>query len=563
MKPRATLGTGTTYPQIDRGSVMERDEIRDLAGDAAFGRGEAYLEQGRVAISALGNTGFDATAQGTRRYRLWLRQEDDAIRFDCTCPAATDGSFCKHLVAASLAWLKGEDGEGAGAPANDLHSALLNEPRERLAEWLYQAAMSDAGLEKQLRLKLSSDPATLKKALSALLRTGGFLDWRRSQDYALQLDAPLDILESLLERDPDQCFELAEYVIKRLLRIYERADDSGGMIGDRMRDFAELHARAAAKAQVSGPRLAAGLHKLKKQEDWNLFPLEPYWNALGSKGQATYIRRVDKDVSALPEIADKEDDLTTQIENDRILAWREEIARCQKDFDTLLDLLTRDLSSGYRYARIVEACREFGHDALAMSWAERGLKAHPRWPNLRRLVAEEYRRAGLDKEARDVLWQDFRQRPGLQTWQQLKAVSADQWPTIRQQALDELAEREPRLDDGRRHVSLRLQLLIEEQALEEALELASTQAAHPGALLALAEAAVAEHPKPAASLYRRVADAELPRADAKTYKDVVPLIKSVAQLDDSHETRDWIEQIRTRYKARRKLMGMMDKAGLY
>ena len=35
----------------------------------------------------------------------------------------------------------------------------------------------------------------------------------------------------------------------------------------------------------------------------------------------------------------------------------------------------------------------------------------------------------------------------------------------------------------------------------------------------------------------------------------------VAQLDDSRQIRDWIEQIRTRYKARPKLMEILDKAG--
>ncbi len=541
--------------------MIDREQIRELAGDGAFGRGEAYFAQDRVAVSSQGVTGFDATARGTSRYRLWLRQKGDAIQFDCSCPAAADGSFCKHLVAAALVWIQARDGDGPAAPADDLLSALLNEPRERLAEWLYQAAMSDAGLAKQLRLRLSSDPAALKKSLSALLNTGGFLDWRRSQDYAQRLDTPLDILESLLERDPDQCFELSDYVLNRLLRIYERADDSGGMIGERMHDFAELHARAAAKTELSGARLAAALHKLKKREDWNLFPLARYWDVLGSKGQAAYLRRVDKEVSALPEPAD-EGDISTRIERDQVLARREEVARCQGDFDTLIELLSRDLSSGYDYQKIAQACRAFGHDALAMSWAERGLKAYPNWPGMRRLLAQEYQRAGLGDEARELLWQDFRHRPGPDTWQHLKTAGADQWLEIRQQALNELAEREPRLDDGRHDASLRLQLLLEDEALEEALELATAQAAHPRVLSALARSVATQHPKPAAGLYRRAADAELPRADAKSYKHVVPLINAAAQLDDSTETRDWIEQIRSRYNNRPKLMGMMDKAGV-
>jgi uncharacterized Zn finger protein len=541
---------------------MNREQIESLAGPAAFRRGIDYHAQGRITLTKTTRSGLEATAQGTQRYRLWLREEGDLIEFDCSCPAAADGSFCKHLVAASLAWMPAEADDRRPEPADDdLQAALLKEPRERLADWLFQAAMADDRLDKQLRLKLSSDSVTLKKSLSALLRPRGFLDWRRSTDYAMQLDAPLDILESLLERDPDACLDLADYAVKRLLRIYQRADDSRGAIGDRLRDFAHLHARAAARASITGPQLATRLFKFKELEDWNLFPLERYWDSLGSKGQAAYLRRVDKAVSGIP-VACESDDFSAQMEASQVLRWREEIARSQGDFDTLIELLSRDLSSGYGYEKIVKVCREFGQDALALSWAERGLKHHPDWRGMRPMLAEEYQRAGLDAEAQELLWQDFRHRPGTETWERLKTGNADQWPTIRQQALEEIARREVRLDDGRNDVSLRLQLLMSEGALDEALDLAMAHAAGPSLLVRLAKNVTREHPQAAASLYRRAADAELPGANANTYRNLVPLLKAVAQLNDCEETRDWLAQIRTRYKARRKLMGMMDKAGL-
>ncbi|MEN1729629.1 MAG: DUF6880 family protein, partial [Pseudomonadota bacterium] len=504
---------------------MKLAQIQALAGRSAFERGTAYHEQSRMKLSKQSESGFEATAQGTHRYRLWLRKKGPAIEFACTCPAAADGSFCKHLVAATLSWTERESGNLSGSTEADLQTSLLNQPRELLAEWLYQAAMADDRLERQLRLKLSNNPAELKKALSALLRTGGFLDWRRSQDYALRLDAPLEILESLLNRAPDQCLELTDYTINRLLRVYERVDDSSGMIGDRLREFTELHARAAAQASVTGARLAANLFKFKRGEDWNLFPLKRYWERLGAKGQAAYLRLVEKALLALPEPKGKQD-YSGQIEASRVLAWREEIARCEGDFDTLIDLLSRDLNSSYDFEKIVKACREFGHDGLALNWAERGLKQHPDARGMRPLLAEEYQHAGLDQEARDLLWQDFRQRPSTQTWQRLQDASLEHWITIRRQALDEIAEREHLLDDGRHDVSLRIELLLAESApgeasdpaLKEALDVALEHAASPFVLQRLAKASTPEHPQAAASLYRRAADAELPKANANTYR---------------------------------------------
>ena len=540
---------------------MDLDEILNLAGDAAFSRGEAYAVQGRVDVSAHGQKGFDATAQGTHQYQLWLRQQGHSIRYDCSCPAADNGAFCKHLVAAALIWRGDHEEVEVAASVDDLRSALTKVPKEDLVDWLHQAAMADPSLEKQLDLKLCTDPVRLKKSLSSLLRTGGFLDWRRSRDYARRLDSALDVLESLAESDPAQCFELATYMCNRLLRIYERADDSDGMIYDRIRFLAELHARAAPGAEISGAQLASGLHKLKRRDDWGFFSLAPYWDALGSKGRAAYTRRVDKEVESLPEPSD-DGSFSSRFESERVERRREEIARLEGDFETLIELLARDLSSGYDYRKIVEVCREFGHDALAMNWAERGLKAHPDWPGMRALVAGQYQHAGLDAEARELLWKDFLERPGHGTWEQLRAASADDWVDVRRRALEEIAVVEPRLDDGRRVVSLRVELLLADDAPDEALKLALSGAAHPEVLKMLAQEVDVRSPESAAVLYRRAVDHDLRVADAKKYRRIVPLIRRVAELDDSSDTRAWIEGIRKRYKMRSKLMAIMDKAGL-
>ena len=53
---------------------------------------------------------------------LWI--EEGEPRWSCTCPAAEDGSFCKHCVAAALTVDPGE-------PADPV-PAGLPEPAERL-----------------------------------------------------------------------------------------------------------------------------------------------------------------------------------------------------------------------------------------------------------------------------------------------------------------------------------------------------------------------------------------------------------------------------------------------
>lgn len=544
--------------------MIDENGLYELAGPKSFDRGVSYFHDDRVALTVSDKSGFQARAEGMARYRLWLRDNADGLLWDCDCPMAADGNFCKHLVAAGLAWLEDAETGKPGAAEDTLLATLKREPAERLAGWLHEAAQDDPALARRLRLQLSDDPKERKKALGKMLNTGGFLDFRRSLEYAAQLDTPLAMLSNLLERDPAECYALTEYALSRLLRIYERADDSAGAIGSAIQDFADLHARAAPATERSGAQFAGALFKLKQKDEWDLFPLERYWETLGDKGRAAYARRVHKEYDELPARSPNASrDNSRRLAEFAIARRREELARVEGDLDDLIKVLRRDLSSGLAYQKIVHACREHGRDAQAMQWAERGLKAHPQWGGMRVLAAEEYQKAGLDDEARDLLWQHFVAHPGPQSWQQLRqATDDDQWPALREQALTALAEREPRTPDGRSDASLRIDLLREDGDTESARDLANAHAASPRLLRNLAEDIAEAHPRDASAFLRRTVDAELARADAKTYANIVPWIRRAIDLDSGAEAGRWLAAIRDRYSRKRKLMGLMDEAGL-
>ena len=543
--------------------ILDEPMLVDLAGEAAIERGVGYFRDGLVTLSEQSETGFVAAARGTAHYRLWYREDAGEPQWNCSCPAAADGSFCKHLVAASLIWLRGGGSTPADAPKDDLLSLLRRQTAERLADWLYEAAMDDPGLARSLRLRLASDPVQLKQALASMLSVRGFLDYHRSLDFGARLQEPLTMLDGLLGRDPEQCFQLAGYALDRLLRIYGRADDSAGTIGDGIFEFAALHARAAHAARPDGKKLAKVLYALKRRDDWGLFPLNAYWAALGERGQAAYAQRVEREYEALarpPEGGTAANE--SRGEAFAVVSRYEELSRVRGDFDALLAVLSRDLSSGYAFERIVGACRDFGHDALALQWAERGLKLHPEWPGMRVLAAEEFQRAGLVDEGRQLLWDDFRERPDGVSWGRLRDTAGDEWPALRAQALDVVAARERRLENGRHDASLRLTLLMLDEDFEAARRLAAEQAAGPDLLVSLARRIRRSHPIDAARMLRRAADAKLPHADAKTYVSLVPLMRDAAALEPGERTDNWIGGIRNRYRARRKLMRLMDEAGL-
>ncbi len=89
--------------------TRQRDKLRQLlapaalrrrAGAAAYERGLAYFQQGRVVQVSCQADGLTAQVTGTRCYevQLWLRA--GRLQYTCDCPAASEGAFCKHCVAA-------------------------------------------------------------------------------------------------------------------------------------------------------------------------------------------------------------------------------------------------------------------------------------------------------------------------------------------------------------------------------------------------------------------------------------------------------------------------------
>lgn len=90
--------------------VLTRDALVELAGERYFERGEEYHRDGLARIFTAHDGIVTARVVGTHEYRVKLRAADDGLRYSCTCPLGVDGEFCKHCVAAGLAWLEQASG---------------------------------------------------------------------------------------------------------------------------------------------------------------------------------------------------------------------------------------------------------------------------------------------------------------------------------------------------------------------------------------------------------------------------------------------------------------------
>lgn len=545
--------------------MLTDNELLTLAGKAAFARGRTYCAGGRIALSDHDNDGLVGEAEGSELYPLWLKREGADWRWDCACPAADGGAFCKHLVAAVLttrqASADGDDGDGAdrcppGGSAkrsDELAVFLRAQPAERLAGWLLALAGEDPAIGKRLRLyRAADDPDALKTALGRLLDTGGFLDYRRSIAYARRLQDVVSTLEDAVTRDATTGRSLCDYVLGRLQKIYARCDDSAGAIGGQLTSIADLHARACA-AVPPGKALAKPLLALQRKDEWDMFALEAYWEALGSDGQAAYGKLVLAEFATLPE---KATDAERWGESAGIARRTEAFARASGDFDLLQCVLRRRLSHPHDYLRVLDSLREFGRDREALAWAEQAAKRFPKDIALRHALADSLIVAGLNDEAVEQRWQAFCLRPDTANWDALKRNADASWPAWRERALNEVAAHE------RGDSSQRVTLLEHDGDLDAAVTLAREQPIRYDMLGQLARRIEQQTPAIAGLFYLRVATFQMERVDAARYPELVRALKSAARCLPATQWHAVVANVRAEHSRKSKLMKLLDEAGL-
>lgn len=128
-------------PDLD--DWLTRASLFEYAGSTIFQRGEGYFLRG--AVNRLFDAGDKVSARvsGTYPYRVELWTDGEEFHYDCTCPHAAEGNFCKHCVALGLAWLdRRARGFDPGSPEESSWDAIRHylerQPQHVLVEWLWK-----------------------------------------------------------------------------------------------------------------------------------------------------------------------------------------------------------------------------------------------------------------------------------------------------------------------------------------------------------------------------------------------------------------------------------------
>jgi uncharacterized Zn finger protein len=571
--------------------ILTRDVLRRLAGTRSFERGAEYFVDGQV-TSLFEHAGkLTATVQGTQDYQVEMSIRGNALDYNCTCPVGADGEFCKHCVAAGLAWLANGPGkpsaakrgvtETPGVTLDDARAWLGKQDKPKLVEMLLHQALNDTHLREQLLLQAAKTAghgltvATIRNALDRATRTGGFVDYRNAYDFSLGIDEVVDSIAGLLKQGyAAEVIGLTEYALDKVEQATLNMDDSNGYMGGILQRLQQWHLEACRKAKPDSVSLAGRLFEWELRTQFDTFhgAANVYARVLGKHGLAAYRRRAEAVWASVPEIMPGQKDPAAFGKNYRIKNIMEALARLSGDVELLVAVKARDLSHAYAFLQIAEIYREAGRPDQALDWAEKGIKAFPQRTDsrLREFLADEYHRRRRHDEAMELVWKIFAEGESLEHYRTLKqhADRVRQWPAWRAKALEFIrAEivREKKEQAQKRQAwgwipapvdhSLLVQIFLWEKDLEAAWREAQSGGCHDGLWMELARLREGRFPGDVVPVYQRQVELLVNQKSSASYREAARLLGKVrdlmTKLGQADQFRGYLAAVRATHKPKR------------
>lgn len=243
----------------------------------------------------------------------------------------------------------------------------------------------------------------------------------------------------------------------------------------------------------------------------------------------------------------------------------ERLAEALGGADALIDVLARNMTSGYDALRIAERLCADGRDDEALTWLERGMTEFEPDPRLRILAAECHVRAARLDRAGELLWLNFAERPDLDGYRALRDATGDNFPGWRDRAL--ALRSQPRAKNswqpGR---SVLVEILLSDSDTDAAWQEASETGCSGELWLRLARARAATHPGDAVPVLLRAADRAIEGKNRHQYHVAAGLLAEAKLLftrcDQDEDFRELLAAPRTTHRAKRALREELDRAGL-
>jgi tetratricopeptide (TPR) repeat protein len=596
--------------------------VKGFADPGSYQRGVAYSGQGLVSAARDTGRGFRATVQGTMPYSVELWIEEGEPRWSCTCPAAENGSFCKHCVAVALTLNPDEPAAGlprsaerlarlqrssrapgrqgadrdphpdsAAAEAHLLAEFVDGLPRERLARIVLDRATSDWRLRERLLAEARAGrgegpdlPEWRNRIDGALAPHRGFVVYREARGWAEGVGEVIDAVEDLcVAGHPDAAALLAEHAYRRVEEAVGYVDDSDGWLSVIAERLGDVHLRACEEGRPDPVALAGRLVDLELDSELEVFgrTAAVYAEVLGQAGLAAFRETLDsrrEQIDAAPGSPGR--GVSDYALHRATVGW----ALATGDPDTLIEVHVGRGDGRITAAvalEIVQALEAAGRRDEALRWAERGLveSAHRFWPtrDLRGWLAARLRERGDAGAAVGLYWDAFRSDPALESYRCL-LDEVEQAPGVREEwsrrCVAELRARVAGEESegaasarrvGSDTAEVLVRILLFKGLLDNAWNAALAFGCRHETWMTLARAREKTHPLDAIDVYEPEVLALIDQKKTSCYEVAVDLMDRILRLANSAGEPErfggLLERVRTEHRAKRNLKKLLDSKG--
>lgn len=561
-------------PNPNRVQKVNSRELKILAGDRAYERGVDYYEQGRVIQLTTSDGRTSAIVDGTRPYKVELRETTRALEGGCDCPASEGFDFCKHCVAVGLA-LEARQAEFerlvAGGPDDRIKAYLNRQPQKSLVNIIVQSLAEQPELRD--RLSLAADLAAgrlnardLKKRITAASPMRNIWEARDVSRYFARFEAVLEGMSAVAaEIPPKVLLSTVLHGISRLDKALERVDDSHGYRWGAEQALRDLHINALSRLDWTAENMAAHLLDLTLADPWDQFSgvIDHYADVMGEEGLAAFYALAQNRLQELPELVFGAS-FTEQALHLRLSHLLEDKAREDGDLDALIELARRTCTSAHDYNRIAGLYLQKGQTDDAMSWLEKAdaiVRPQSRDHDLRVAL---HRVRGEWSQAIAAQQAIFEARPARAQYDRLMEIAcegglADEVEVTARAFLQTQLESHPWQAET---AAVTLAAVLEaDGSASEAFELVRVHVRDPHQLLAHAQEFESE-PAWACELIRLAAEGFINRKDKRSYAQAVKVLQAARPLFDRigpDAFKCCLAEVRDRHAAKRNLMALLEQ----
>jgi hypothetical protein len=577
--------------------ALSNDLLIELAGPRVVERGRAYFMQGRVTIEAMSRSTIEATVDGTDLYEVQLERVSSRSRgpfggidWSCSCPAAEDGSFCKHCVAVALTAerefavgaattrtqpTKSKSGRGT-VTAADIGAHVGAMDHDRLVSIVTELAGSDREFRQRLTDEIRAgrgvgpDADGWRRRLDTAIRPRrGYVEYGDVPTWAAGIERVLGGLGGLVEGgNADAVVDLAEYAIAALEDVLGSVDDSDGHGYGLAESLGELHLEACEAAGPDpialGARLAAA--ELSCELDVFRHSAAAYADVLGEPGLAAFRSALEPTASAISSDSYRAYRVRSALEG-----W----AIAVGDVDARVEVLSSDLRHPGAYAQIATVLFGAQRYSDALAWCRLGLVEHDGRGSerLRDLTVEllSHPESGVSaaraaREIDDIRWGQFVLTSTVANFEQWCALDPDDRARRWERALSHVqaAVASAKSPAEEQHTNDRLiALLLADGNVEGAWEAATRHRCSVPVLRDLAERREDSAPGDSIDVYEPLVHQAIAHKSNDGYADAVDLMARIERLSLAAGVPErWnqlLHRVRTEHRPKRNLKALLDQ----